>query len=73
MKSIIIYFSLTGNTKQIAQAIHKGISPLMEQCDITTLKEIDSSRLHDYDLIGIGSPVWETRLSRERFESHWNP
>ena len=28
MKSIIIYFSLTGNTKQIAQAIHKGISLL---------------------------------------------
>jgi flavodoxin/ferredoxin len=58
MKGIIIYFSLTGNTKQIAYAIHKGMGPCMEQCDITTLKEIDSSYLRNYDLIGIGTPVW---------------
>jgi flavodoxin len=38
MKSIIIYFSLTGNTKKIAQAIHKGMNPLVERCDITTVK-----------------------------------
>jgi flavodoxin/NAD-dependent dihydropyrimidine dehydrogenase PreA subunit len=58
VKSIIIYFSLTGNTKKIAQAIQKGMIPLMKQCDIAALKDIDGPYLRDYDLIGIGSPVW---------------
>jgi len=58
MKSIIIYFSLTGNTKKVVQAIHKGMSQLVEQCDIATINEIDIRHLADYDLIGLGSPVW---------------
>jgi flavodoxin/formate hydrogenlyase subunit 6/NADH:ubiquinone oxidoreductase subunit I len=58
MKSIIIYFSLTGNTKKVAHAIHNGISQSMERCDIATLKKADISRLVEYDLIVIGSPVW---------------
>jgi flavodoxin/ferredoxin len=58
MKSIIIYFSLTGNTKKIAQTIHRGVSPFMEQCHIVTLKHVDVPSLDNYDLIGIGSPVW---------------
>src|SRR5512139_2323028 len=58
MKSIIIYFSLTGNTKKVAHAIHNGINQSVEPCDIAALKETDSSRLAGYDLIVFGSPVW---------------
>jgi len=58
MRSIIIYFSLTGNTKKVAQAIHRGMSRLGEQCDIATGKEVDIQRLTNYDLIGLGSPIW---------------
>ncbi|MFC1820219.1 flavodoxin domain-containing protein [Thermodesulfobacteriota bacterium] len=63
MKSIIIYFSLTGSTKKVALAIHKGMSQVADQCDIATVKEVedkefDIQRLIDYDLIGVGSPVW---------------
>ncbi|MFC1533149.1 flavodoxin family protein [Thermodesulfobacteriota bacterium] len=58
MKSIIIYFSLTGSTKKVAHAIHKGMNRLMERCDIATVKEVDIHRLSDYDLIALGSPVW---------------
>ncbi|MFC1929023.1 flavodoxin family protein [Chloroflexota bacterium] len=58
MKSIIIYFSLTGNTKKVAKAIHKGMSQLVAHCDIATIKEVDIQYLGDYDLIGIGSPIW---------------
>ncbi len=58
MKSLIIYFSLFGSTKKMAQQIHRGISPLAEQCDIVPIKQVDIRRLPDYDLIGIGSPVW---------------
>lgn len=63
MKSIIIYYSQYGSTKKIAQAIHAGMSQVVEQCDIATLKEIDTSDLLKYDLIGLGSPVWDGRAS----------
>jgi len=58
MKSLVIYFSLTGNTKKIAHAIHNGINQHIERCDITTFEKADVSRLDDYDLIVFGSPVW---------------
>ncbi len=58
MKGIIVYFSLTGSTKKVAQAIQKGINPLFESCDLVKLKDADSGSLQHYDLIGIGSAVW---------------
>ena len=58
MKSLIIYFSLTGNTKKVAHAIHNGINRRVERCDIATFKKAEMSRLADYDLIVFGSPVW---------------
>jgi flavodoxin/ferredoxin len=58
VKSIIIYYSQSGNTKKVARAIHKGMGPLTEQCDIVPVKEIKPDDLQKYDLIGLGSPVW---------------
>jgi flavodoxin len=58
MKSIVVYYSQTGNTKIIALAIQKGIKQRTWQCDIARLKEIKSKDLYNYDLIGIGCPVW---------------
>ncbi|MFC1946151.1 EFR1 family ferrodoxin [Chloroflexota bacterium] len=58
MKSLIIYYSQTGNTRNIARAIHKGMSQMAEQCDIVPLKNARYEDLASYDLIGIGSPVW---------------
>jgi len=57
MKSIVIYYSQTGNTKQIAEAIHSGMSQVTEKCEIAPLSEVDTRELLNYDLIGLGSPV----------------
>ena len=57
MKSIIIYYSMSGNTKKIAQAIHAGMSQSGEQCDIARLRDVAPQDLASYDLIGLGSPV----------------
>ena len=57
-KSLVVYFSQSGNTRMIAEAIHKGMGQLMEQCDIVRLKDINVEDLAQYDLIGLGSPVW---------------
>jgi ferredoxin len=57
MKSIVIYHSLSGNTKKIAEAIHTGISKSGESCDIARLRDVDTADLAGYDLIGLGSLV----------------
>jgi ferredoxin len=61
MKCIIIYFSQTGNTERIAKAIQTGIKQVAGNCDLVKIKEANPHALHEYDLIGIGSPVmaWE--------------
>ena len=59
IKSIVIYYTQTGNTKKIADAIYAGMSPETEHGDIRRLKEIDPEKdLINYDLIGLGGPVW---------------
>jgi flavodoxin/ferredoxin len=58
MKSIVVYFSLTGSTKKVAKAIYQGMREQSAQCDMATVKEMDANRLAEYDLIALGSPVW---------------
>jgi Fe-S-cluster-containing hydrogenase component 2 len=60
-KSIVIYFSQTGNTKKIAQSIHAGMQGISEKCDLARMQDVTARDLLEYDLIGIGSPVWHRR------------
>lgn len=57
MKVLLLYFSQTGNTKKITDQIAKGITK-KAQCDIQPLKGYDTSKLTDYDLVGLGFPVF---------------
>lgn len=61
MKTIVIYFSQTGSTQKIAEAIHKGITAAGFQCDIARMKDVSPEKLVKYDLIGLGSPVFSYR------------
>ena len=58
MKSLVIYYSQTGGTKKIAQAIRDGIAGVTGQCDLRPLREVSPADWLSYDLVGIGSPVW---------------
>jgi flavodoxin len=58
MRSIIVYFSQTGNTEIIAQSIYNGVKQVIAQSDIAKIKDVDPRRLAMYDLIGLGSPWW---------------
>ena len=55
MKSIVIYYSWTGNTKLIAEAIHAGMREIFNDCEIACLEEMDAGKLAEYDLIGLGA------------------
>ncbi len=58
MKCAIIYFSQTGGTKKVAQAIATGIQAAGLPVDLFEMHTIDTTLLASYDVIGIGSPVF---------------
>ncbi|GBC61401.1 4Fe-4S ferredoxin [Desulfonema ishimotonii] len=58
MKTLMICFSQTGNTRKIGDYIRDGITEETGQCDMTDLKDSDIASLSDYDLVGIGAPVF---------------
>lgn len=59
MKVLVIYFSQSGNTKKIAHAIGDGAREVADVVDVKALKHVTYDMLEDYDLIGLGSPVWK--------------
>jgi flavodoxin/ferredoxin len=61
MKSIVVYFSQTGNTRRIARAIRDGMNEAGAQCDLARIQDVKTGDLTVYDLIGLGSPVWHRR------------
>jgi flavodoxin/ferredoxin len=58
MKTLIIHFSQTGNTRKIAECIHDGIIDAKSECSMKVLNDVEPASLSDYELIGIGSPVF---------------
>ncbi|MFH1155921.1 MAG: flavodoxin family protein [Pseudomonadota bacterium] len=58
MKSLIVHYSQTGNTAKVAGAIQRGIAAEAGRCDLKTVAEADPRDISNFDLIGIGSPVW---------------
>ena len=54
MRTLITYYSRTGNTKKIADEIFNVISG---EKDITKITELDLNSLSEYDLIFLGTPV----------------
>ncbi|MBP1707868.1 MAG: Flavodoxin [Chloroflexi bacterium] len=69
MKAIVIYYSVSGSTRKIAQAIHKGMQGLVDQCDIVALRGAGGvpgmkiGRLLEYDLVGLGAPIWRSTMT----------
>ena len=55
MKILVGYFSETGNTKRIAEAIGEEARAGGHDVDIRTAGEIAASQLSDYDVVFLGS------------------
>ncbi|MCP3944102.1 MAG: 4Fe-4S dicluster domain-containing protein [Desulfobacteraceae bacterium] len=58
MKTAIIFFSQTNNTLKVAEQICDGIFEDTGQCDLLKMEEVSAGSLTDYDLIGVGCPVF---------------
>lgn len=62
MKALVVYYSQTGNTERIANAIYKEISGKNEAC-LEKLKNISPESANDYDLVLVGSPCIDSDLA----------
>jgi len=52
MRSLVVYYSETGNTEKVAKAIARAVAG-----DVKRVEETKPDELVDYDLIFIGTPV----------------
>ncbi len=69
MRAIVIYFSQTGNTRRIAEAIYRGLNSQHLPADMIPLSKVKPADLERYDLLGFGHPVffWKPPLNVRRF------
>jgi len=58
MKTLIITFSQTGYTRKVAECIRDGAIEKGAECGLADISDVDPSTLHEYDLLGLGCPVF---------------
>lgn len=58
MKTIIIYWSATGNTRKVAQTIDDTLKKNEITAELKQVKECGDIDLFDYDLVFIGAPSY---------------
>ena len=64
MKILVAYFTQTGNTEKIAEAIYGEILSQGNDADLKRTDELTPERLNDYDLVFLGSACHDTDLAR---------
>ncbi len=69
MRAVIVYESMFGNTHAIADAVGKGLEPML-QVVVVPLAEIGGERLGDADLLVVGGPTHFRGMSR-KFTRKW--
>lgn len=57
-KVAIVYWSGTGNTEQMAQAVAEGVKNAGGEADVLTCAEFDSAKLADYGAVAFAAPLW---------------
>jgi flavorubredoxin len=65
MQAVIVYESMFGNTHAIADAVGKGLEPMLEVV-VVPLAEAARERLGDADLLVVGGPTHFHGMSRPR-------
>jgi flavodoxin/ferredoxin len=59
MRALVVYFSQTGNTRQVAEAIAGGLCAAgAAPADLKPMEEVGPGDWLGYDLLGLGTPVF---------------
>jgi len=65
VKIIVIYYSRSGNTRKMAEAIGEGIKKEKVEADVKDVKDVDLDGLPGYDAIIMGSPTYYGSMAAE--------
>ncbi len=63
MRTIVLYYSLSGQTRKIAEAIFE-IAKKETEAELVELKDFTAEELNHYDLAFIGSPCHDSDLAK---------
>lgn len=58
LKSLVIYFSVGGNTKKVAEAVVRGLESRDADVELLSLEEAGEKDLYAYDLVCLGTPAY---------------
>lgn len=68
-KVAVVYFSMTGNTRAMADAVADGVRNAGGTADVMECNEFNSSLVNDYDAIAFGCPAMGAeQLEESSFE-----
>ena len=62
-KGIVIYYSRSGNTKEMAEIIAKAMNEAQLATECKSVEEVNAENLPDYDAIVIGSPTYYGQMA----------
>jgi flavodoxin short chain len=69
MKAAVIYWSMTGNTEAMAQAVQQGLQEAGVETDLLHVSETDAASALKYDLLALGCPAMGSeQLEESEFE-----
>lgn len=64
-KAVVIYWSQTGNTEQMANAIAQGIRSGGLECDLLNVSQISAGDAAKYDKLALGCPAMGAEVLEE--------
>ena len=65
MQVLISFYSRTGNTKKMADAIAEGVEKEAVSCDVRDVTTVKTDELLDYDALIFGSPTYYGAMAFE--------
>ena len=72
-KMAVIYWSGTGNTEKMAEAVHQGAKSAGAEAELFTVNEFDSKNTGNFDVLAFGCPSMGVEvLEEDEFEPVYN-
>ncbi|MFW9800759.1 MAG: flavodoxin family protein [Candidatus Thorarchaeota archaeon] len=63
-KALVLYHSLFGNTRAVAESLVKGLEASDVEVDCLSILDVDISLIPSYDLLVVGGPTHILRMSK---------
>ena len=73
MKTAVVYFSSTGNTEDMANAVLEGMKDKGAEAELITSAEFSADRIGEFDAIAFGCPAMgDEVLEEDEFQPLWD-